>query len=47
MASPVASPARPSARPYVAAALCALAGLAVFQFFGNSSRGYIESRSLF
>jgi exosortase len=30
-----------------AAAVCALAGFAVFQFFGNSTRGYIDSRSLF
>jgi exosortase len=31
----------------VAAVVCALAGFAVFQFFGNSTRGYIDSRSLF
>lgn len=31
----------------MAPALCALAGFAVFQFFGNSARGYIETRSLF
>ncbi len=31
----------------VAAAVCALVGLAVFQFFGNASRGYIDSASLF
>lgn len=30
-----------------AAAVCALAGFAVFQFFGNGTRGYIHSRSLF
>ena len=29
------------------AGLCALAGLGVFLFFGNSARGYIETRSLF
>lgn len=29
------------------AAACAVAGLAVFQFFGNASLGYIPSRSLF
>jgi exosortase len=27
--------------------LCVAAGLAVFRFFGNSARGYIETRSLF
>lgn len=31
----------------VAIALCALAGFAVFQFFGNANLGYIASRSLF
>ena len=30
-----------------AAAVCALIGLAVFQFFGNAARGYIDSASLF
>ena len=30
-----------------AALACALAGFVVFQFFGNSSRGYIETHSLF
>ena len=29
------------------ALLCALAGVAVFQFFGNSTRGYIDTASLF
>ena len=29
------------------AAACALAGFAVFQFFGNATRGYIPTRSLF
>jgi exosortase len=29
------------------AAGCALAGVAVFQFFGNSTRGYIDTASLF
>ncbi len=31
----------------VAVLVCGLAGFAVFQFFGNSARGYIDSRSLF
>lgn len=30
-----------------AAGLCVLAGLALFHFFGNSSRGYIDTASLF
>lgn len=32
---------------WLAAAVCAVAGLAVFQFWGNSARGYIDTRSLF
>ncbi|HEY8994563.1 MAG TPA: EpsI family protein [Lacunisphaera sp.] len=32
---------------FLPAALCAAAGLAVFQFFGNATRGYIDSDSLF
>ncbi len=32
---------------WVAAAVAAAAGFAVFQFFGNASRGYIETSSLF
>ncbi|MBI2516060.1 MAG: exosortase-associated EpsI family protein [Opitutae bacterium] len=47
MASPVAEPVRPNRSPLVAAAVCALAGFGVFQFFGNSTLGYIGSRSLF
>jgi exosortase len=31
----------------VAAVVCALAGMAVFQFYGNASRGYIDTSSLF
>ena len=35
-------------RPHLVAALvCAGAGFAVFQWFGNSTRGYIDARSLF
>ena len=33
--------------PWWTALLCALAGVAVFQFFGNSTRGYIDTASLF
>lgn len=29
------------------AVLCAMAGAALFQFFGNANRGYIDTRSLF
>ncbi len=47
MASPVASQSRPALPHRAAVALCALAGLAVFQFFGNSARGYIDTHSLF
>jgi EpsI family protein len=47
MASPVASQLRPAQPHRVAVALCALAGFLVFQFFGNPSRGYIETHSLF
>lgn len=32
---------------WLAAAVCALAGAAVFHFFGNSTRGYIDTASLF
>lgn len=37
--------ARPNS--WLAAAACALAGAAVFQFFGNVNRGYIDTASLF
>ena len=47
MASPAASHPPPSVRHAAAVVGCALAGLVVFQFFGNSARGYIETRSLF
>ena len=33
--------------PRLAAAACALAGAFVFQFFGNSTHGYIDTQSLF
>src|SRR3954468_11070900 len=32
---------------YAPALVCALAGVAVFQFFGNATRGYIDTPSLF
>ncbi len=34
-------------RSWLPAVVCALAGLVVFQFFGNGSRGYIDTSSLF
>ena len=47
MASPTTN-VRPPTLPYMAAVvLCGLAGFAVFQFFGNSARGYINTPSLF
>jgi exosortase len=33
--------------PWLPAAACALAGFAVFQFWGNATRGYIATRSVF
>jgi EpsI family protein len=45
--NPPAASQHPSRPQAVAAALCALAGLAVFQFFGNGTRGYIDTASLF
>lgn len=47
MASPVAGESRTRRPQFAAAMLCALAGAALFQFFGNSTRGYIDSSSLF
>lgn len=44
-ASPTAAPR--SAGSWRAAAVCAAAGLVVFQFFGNATRGYIDTASLF
>jgi len=47
MASPTTN-VRPPTLPYLAAViLCGVAGFAVFQFFGNSARGYINTPSLF
>jgi exosortase len=47
MASPVASQSGFDRSLRVAVALCVVAGLVVFQFFGNSNRGYIDTHSLF
>ncbi len=47
MSNPAAKAPAPVLRQLAAVAGCALAGLAVFQFFGNSARGYIETHSLF
>lgn len=44
---PAAKETRPGPARWLAPAACALAGFAVFQFFGNASRGYIDTRSLF
>jgi len=47
MASPTTN-VRPPTLPYLAAVvLCGVAGFVVFQFFGNSARGYINTPSLF
>lgn len=48
MASPApAVTAMPRRSPWLAAAGCALAGGLVFHFFGNATRGYIATNSLF
>ena len=47
MASPAGGSRFSSSSVYAALALCAAAGLAVFQFWGNSTQGYILSNSLF
>lgn len=46
MASPVATHSR-FRSPQIATAVCALAGFAVFQFFGNPGQGYVDTDSLF
>jgi len=38
---------RPTLRRLLPAVVCALAGFAVFQFWGNATRGYIATRSIF
>ena len=44
---PVASNLQPVRWPRRSALVCALAGFAVFQFWGNATRGYIATRSVF
>src|SRR5690606_16795927 len=34
-------------RPWIAAGVCAAAGVGLFQWFGNPTRGYIDTPSLF
>ncbi len=43
----VSVPPRPGLARGTAALVCAVAGLVVFQFFGNGGRGYIDTASLF
>lgn len=45
MSNPAAKPPRRSA--LVAAVVCAVAGVVLFQFFGNASHGYVKTWSLF
>lgn len=45
--SPMTSSARHSFNPWWPALVCALLGAGVFQFWGNATRGYIDSSSLF
>ncbi|MDQ5980173.1 MAG: hypothetical protein QG602_3148 [Verrucomicrobiota bacterium] len=47
MSNPAAKTTALDPQRLAAAAVCALAGLAVFQFFGNAARGYIDTASLF
>ena len=47
MSNPAAKKSSLAPARLAAVAVCALAGFAVFQFFGNSARGYIDTRSLF
>ncbi|MDD2763088.1 MAG: exosortase/archaeosortase family protein [Opitutaceae bacterium] len=47
MTDSAASNLRPVRAPWLAALVCALAGFAVFQFWGNATLGYIHTRSLF
>jgi EpsI family protein len=45
--TPMTSNQRSAAGRFLPVAVCALAGFAVFQFFGNATRGYIATDSLF
>lgn len=47
MESAVASRQHPTTSRWVAAAVCAVAGAAVWQFFGNATRGYVQTDSMF
>ena len=47
MSNPAAKTPAPFPARLPQVLLCAVAGLAIFQFCGNSARGYIETRSLF
>ena len=47
MSNPAAKTTALDPQRLAAAAICAAAGLAVFQFFGNAARGYIDTASLF
>ena len=47
MSNPAAKAAPDQRARFLTAVICLLAGGVVFQFFGNSARGYIETRSLF
>src|SRR5688572_12017868 len=47
MALPAASQQPSSARVTMVAIVCAAAGAALFQLFGNAGQGYIDTRSLF
>lgn len=47
MSNPAAKTTALDPKRLATAAFCALAGLVVFQFFGNAARGYIDSASLF
>ncbi|MDI1247860.1 MAG: exosortase/archaeosortase family protein [Lacunisphaera sp.] len=47
MSNPAAKHPAASRAQFIAAGVCALVGFAVFQFSGNSARGYIATDSLF
>ncbi len=47
MDTSTATPPPMSGRTWRSAIACALAGFALFQFFGNANRGYIDTASLF
>ncbi|MBS0632852.1 MAG: EpsI family protein [Verrucomicrobia bacterium] len=47
MESAVASREQSASSRWIAAAVCAVAGVAVWQFFGNATRGYVQTDSMF